>query len=103
MKKYKELYNKFKQVRDYPNYNNRKLRFFDKRYYIVFISAIKITYQEWKFMHERCAYCGWYLHPQRLFDNVSAPMKMVYWQEDDGRFVCSKCHYLNRELNKMKK
>lgn len=62
--------------------------------------GLKITIEEWKFMHQRCAYCGWYLHPQRLFQGVETPMKMVYWSEDNNKFVCSKCHYLMKDLSK---
>lgn len=62
--------------------------------------GFKLTIKEWYRIHKRCAYCGWYLHPQLLFKGINRPMKMVYWQEEDRGEVCSKCHYLNKELNK---
>ena len=58
------------------------------------INGFKWWIREFKRCRERCAYCGWYLHPNLLFKNVSVPMRMCNWQELDGNFVCSKCHYL---------
>lgn len=59
---------------------------------------MKFWIKDIKFAHERCVYCGWYLHPQILFKGITSPMKMVYWKEPDNNFVCSKCHYLYKTL-----
>lgn len=64
-----------------------------------FFSGIKIwIFHDLKHAHERCAYCGWYLHPQLIFKGIQRPGTMVYWKEDDGNFVCSSCHFLKKSL-----
>lgn len=64
----------------------------------LFFTAIKFWIQDIKHAHERCAYCGWYLHPQLLFKGINRPTYMTYWHEENGKHVCSKCHYLNEQL-----
>lgn len=64
-----------------------------------FYTAIRFWINDIKHAHERCQWCGWYLHPQMLFKYVDRPQKLTYWK-DGEQWVCSKCHYLNRELNK---
>ena len=42
--------------------------------------------------NERCAYCGWWLHPHaRGLASTQRPMKMVQCQTKDGHMICSNC------------
>lgn len=56
-----------------------------------YLSIFKFWIKEIKMSHERCSYCGWYLHPQLLLNNVSRPSTHIYW-EVDGKLICSNCH-----------
>ena len=47
--------------------------------------------------HERCTYCGNYLHPQLLFKGIKRPMKHTYWKLGDD-FVCASCADLAKRL-----
>lgn len=40
--------------------------------------------------NERCAYCGWFLHPQLRLENIERPTKMLPYKVGDV-FVCSNC------------
>ncbi len=62
------------------------------------IAAIRHLYRDYLHARERCAYCGWYLHPQLLFKGIKRPTKLTYWKENNDLFVCAKCHYLHKQL-----
>ncbi len=59
------------------------------------ISGIKFWMKDIKHAHERCAYCGWYLHPQILFKGIDRPTRYTYAKINNA-FVCNHCYEIEK-------
>lgn len=77
----------------------KRFRFSNLKYQIKtfgLIRGIRFWIKEIMRSHERCAYCGWYLHPQLIFEDVISVQKLCIWKEKDDLFVCAKCHFIKK-------
>lgn len=63
-----------------------------------FLRKARIWAAEYRRRRERCAWCGWYPHPNLVFGVKGMPQVMASWKEPSGEFVCAGCHYLNARL-----
>lgn len=65
-----------------------------------FWSGLKFWIKDIEHAHERCSWCGCYLHPQLLFKGVQdRPSRMTYHARDKS-FICAQCHYVDELLTK---